>query len=453
MAARLLCVVGSYLASAVARATDSEAVAYAFEGAAKSIVGAGDFQRRKAPPEIVQRIARRQIKHIEESCEKWLQADLGARWRESTDAASILPALEHVLPACLPGSGDFAADDLLPGRIVTAALARAAALDPKDRTFAPGGAGYDVLRCLLVNSVAALEHDVEFRELLELVSLRELLRRSRAHDKKLLAIEAANERRHHELLEVVVRDKGGDPKPLDERALQTNAIRPAYSGGIPTAEHPTSEAGERPVLVRETSKIIRSGQFEADAEGPSTGSFLRYNIRANGILLKFSQVLDLWFDADFVDFQISLFRETGYHGYTCEMPAISHGSINRKFEIVIHSLPKTSGEPDRATYADYFDTRSAPDGIVSFANLGGDALLIVPSPFRRNADYSGMAEFFRDAPINQQRGLWRELGRHARLRLCDRPIWLSVAGGGIRWLHFRIDSIPKYYRYHSFTVE
>ena len=55
--------------------------------------------------------------------------------------------------------------------------------DPKDRTFAPDGIGHDVLRCLLLRSVAALEHDAEFRELLQMAGLRELLRRSREHTK------------------------------------------------------------------------------------------------------------------------------------------------------------------------------------------------------------------------------------------------------------------------------
>jgi tetratricopeptide (TPR) repeat protein len=211
---RLLCVVGSYLACAVARAADAEAVAFAFEGVAKSIEGVGELYPAKAPPAIVQRVAHRQIRHIEEGCEKWLEQDLGPAWRNNADAASVLPALEHVLPACLPGSGGFAAEDLNPDRIVAAALVRAAAIDPKDRTFAPGGIGHNVLRCLLARSVAALEHDAEFRELLQLAGLRELLHRSREHDARLDAIAEADERRHRELLQAIARDKGIDPQVL-----------------------------------------------------------------------------------------------------------------------------------------------------------------------------------------------------------------------------------------------
>jgi hypothetical protein len=67
-AIRQLCVVGSYLACAVARARDAEAVAYSFESAAKGIEGAAELRGTRAPPRIVQRITRRQIKRIEDGC-------------------------------------------------------------------------------------------------------------------------------------------------------------------------------------------------------------------------------------------------------------------------------------------------------------------------------------------------------------------------------------------------
>jgi hypothetical protein len=201
------------------------------------------------------------------------------------------------------------------------------------------------------------------------------------------------------------------------------------------------------------SKTIRSERFEASAESQNSGNILKYRIYSNGHFLSFSDVFHLWErDLDFVDFYISIFKQSGYYAFNWETPAITIVSIRGQFEFVIHNLPKASGRPDRETFAGYFDTETAPDGIVSFKNIGGDALLIVPSPYREAADYSGMAEFLREAPISQQRGLWRELGRHTRARLSDRPIWLSVAGGGVQWLHVRLDSSPKYYRYGPYTT-
>ncbi|MCP4382926.1 MAG: hypothetical protein GY798_16155 [Hyphomicrobiales bacterium] len=184
----------------------------------------------------------------------------------------------------------------------------------------------------------------------------------------------------------------------------------------------------------------------------NAGNILKYRIRESGHLLAFADVLDLWErDPTFADFFISLFRRTGRERCVWETPALSNRSLAQEFECVIHDAPGYVGQPDRRTFADYFDADNAPDGIVAFENIGGDAFLIVPSPYRADADYSGLADFFREAPISQQRGLWREVGRHAKRRLSGRPLWVSVAGGGVQWLHIRLDSFPKYYRYRPYT--
>lgn len=36
--------------------------------------------------------------------------------------------------------------------------------------------------------------------------------------------------------------------------------------------------------------------------------------------------------------------------------------------------------------------------------------------------------------------------------LNDAPIWLNTAGAGVPWLHIRLDSRPKYYRYQPYTL-
>jgi hypothetical protein len=242
-AIRQLCVVGSYLACAVARARESEAVAYAFESAAKSIEGVGELHGTTAPP-VVQRIARRQIKRIEDGCEKWLASDLGANWRKNQDAEAMLAALEDVLPACLPGPDGLATEDIVPGRIVEAALIRAAALDPKDPTFVKGGIGHSVLRSLLARSIADLEQDAEFRELLQLSGLRELLRRSREQ-------EQAAERRHRELLEAIARQKGVEIPPLQAILVKLGEAR------IPDYEIPTRLDAAADELIALRAQLAR----------------------------------------------------------------------------------------------------------------------------------------------------------------------------------------------------
>src|SRR5699024_11651652 len=85
--------------------------------------------------------------------------------------------------------------------------------------------------------------------------------------------------------------------------------------------------------------------------------------------------------------------------------------------------------------------------IVRFPNLGGDALMVVPSQQARAraSVYTHFAAFLRGAPREQQRALWREVAAAMSERLSDRPVWLSTAGAGVAWLHVRLDEQPKYY--------
>ncbi len=197
---------------------------------------------------------------------------------------------------------------------------------------------------------------------------------------------------------------------------------------------------------------IKSPRFEAVAVSENNEATLRFCVSENDRDLNIRDVLDLWeLDPEFVDFYISIFKRCGFLRYVWETPAMSTHSMDRTFEFVIHDSAWLSGPPDRQIFADYYNTEAAREGIVAFDNLGGDALLVVPSPYWNDADYSGLAAFFRNAPVAQQRTLWHELARHVKSRLSEKPIWVSVAGGGVPWLHIRLDDAPKYYRYGPYT--
>jgi hypothetical protein len=277
----------------------------------------------------------------------------------------------------------------------------------------------------------------------------------RPHDGKPLSGFSAHDRDYHmakiadeiaDLAEGI--DKRGSPKIVAPGTMGASLAPGA--GGRPSvfAAHFPEGILSASTMAANRSISIRSEGFEASVESQNAGNLFKYFILRNGQSLSFANVFDLWEnDVEFVDFFISLFKQTGYAGFKWETPAISTASVHSTFEFVIHELPRATGQPDRDTYAAYFDTETAPDGIVCFKNLNGDALLIVPSPYRKHANYSGMAEFLREAPISQQRGLWGELSRHARLCISNKPIWLSIASGGVYWSHFRIDSRPKYFSY------
>ena len=51
------------------------------------------------------------------------------------------------------------------------------------------------------------------------------------------------------------------------------------------------------------------------------------------------------------------------------------------------------------------------------------------------------------APKTQQQALWQAVSKAVEEQICGRPLWLNTAGGGVAWLHVRLDSTPKYYQF------
>ena len=90
--------------------------------------------------------------------------------------------------------------------------------------------------------------------------------------------------------------------------------------------------------------------------------------------------------------------------------------------------------------------------------MKGDATLICP---KNEVDgdknrYGHLAVFVRKAPMEQMQEVWKLVAETYKQELDARfphPVWLSTAGGGVRWLHFRLDKRPKYYRYSPFKEE
>ena len=91
--------------------------------------------------------------------------------------------------------------------------------------------------------------------------------------------------------------------------------------------------------------------------------------------------------------------------------------------------------------------------IVSFRNLSNDAFLVVPrqAPHYVSAEYSHLGAFLRTAPDYQIHEFWRAVAITTKTALSPEPLWLSTAGLGVHWLHVRISSTPKYYKFYPFS--
>ena len=92
---------------------------------------------------------------------------------------------------------------------------------------------------------------------------------------------------------------------------------------------------------------------------------------------------------------------------------------------------------------------------VAFYNLGKDARLIAPRPMNRPLkQYSHLGMFVRDAQKEQIDAVLALVATEYLKQLRkspSKPVWLSTSGLGVAWLHFRLDSSPKYYQYRPFA--
>lgn len=128
-------------------------------------------------------------------------------------------------------------------------------------------------------------------------------------------------------------------------------------------------------------------------------------------------------------------------------PLLLRSHVEKLVEFVLVDAPMLSGlTQDDTPFRAYFDD----DPFVQFPSLGGDALLLAPSPIDATTEYAHLAAFLRSAKHDQVQALWRMVGMQAAATLSNRPLWLSTSGLGVSWLHVRLDTTPKYYQYQPY---
>ncbi|HEY9770926.1 MAG TPA: hypothetical protein V6C71_20940 [Coleofasciculaceae cyanobacterium] len=166
--------------------------------------------------------------------------------------------------------------------------------------------------------------------------------------------------------------------------------------------------------------------------------------------ITYSEVIELWQrDNNFRDFFISLLADTPMTAYFWETPPVTKSTVEREFEFVLIDSPKLADlEPDPSDFRQHFE--SATSEVITFPNLGNDALLVVPCPITDIPESTHLANFVRNAPESQQHLLWQTVGRELQQRLNEQPIWVSTSGLGVHWLHVRLDSQPKYYCFEPY---
>ena len=134
-----------------------------------------------------------------------------------------------------------------------------------------------------------------------------------------------------------------------------------------------------------------------------------------------------------------------------ELPPLTRSTLDDDVGFVLIEAPMLARLPaEPAPFAAYFDNNPDED-IVVFPNLGGDATLIVPAPRGPLDAFPHFAAFLRKADQSQVRSLWRVAAGTVLDHVADKPTWVSTAGGGVFWLHLRLDSRPKYYQHRPYA--
>ena len=176
---------------------------------------------------------------------------------------------------------------------------------------------------------------------------------------------------------------------------------------------------------------------------------VKYKIAVEEEVVSFERAITLFQESEaFRDIYIDLLQNSDYIGFHWEVKPVTTSKLNEDFEFVLVRNDAMSRlVQDTLTFKKYFNEGELA---VTFPNLGGDAQLIVPTNLGGENTYAHLADFVRKAPREQNHEFWKLVGKEYAKLIGAEPKWLSTAGMGVYWLHVRVDSRPKYYRYQAY---
>ena len=193
--------------------------------------------------------------------------------------------------------------------------------------------------------------------------------------------------------------------------------------------------------------------WDATVETSGAGRTRRYTLRRDGNVVDYAEVLRCWRDDErFRSFYLGLLADAPYAALRWETPPVTSATVGRPFEFVLLDAPGLDRPPQPEAFAEHLGKAKRDGSVVTFENLGKDAVLVVPEPAAAPSAYVHLAAFVRGAPAAQRHALWQAVATAMVQRLNARPVWLSTAGAGVAWLHVRLDSRPKYYGHRPYTT-
>jgi len=162
-----------------------------------------------------------------------------------------------------------------------------------------------------------------------------------------------------------------------------------------------------------------------------------------------------WIDAivesaEFATFFNTILSESPFLAFFWEVKPTNQSQLRSPFQFVlVNSASLLKIEANKTAFQNQLNQNET---VVAFENLGKDAVLIVPTPLVNESTYAHLATFTRTAPQNQIVDFWNRIGLEYKNKIGEQTKWLSTAGLGVYWLHVRVDSRPKYYRFKNYRL-
>jgi hypothetical protein len=195
---------------------------------------------------------------------------------------------------------------------------------------------------------------------------------------------------------------------------------------------------------------MNSAMLRFEQSPLSRGS--KYNVMRGIGPLSFSEALNLMSrDPEFREGLTATLAASSYAAYRWETPPLTHDLLGRPFEFVLIDSPDLAPGPEPDAFRSYFCQEPVDADVLAVPNLGKTATLVIPRQLAEPENYSHLARFVRGAPEAQVHHLWQRVAETVKANVSQRPLWLSTAGGGVSWLHVRVEGVPKYYSYRPYA--
>src|SRR3954470_5629044 len=119
--------------------------------------------------------------------------------------------------------------------------------------------------------------------------------------------------------------------------------------------------------------------WDANVETLPARRTRRYLLRCDGSPLSYGDALRHWQDdSSFRSFFTALLAHPPYPAFRWETPPLTPSTASRPFEFVLLDAPGLERSPDPEAFADHLTDASPGGSVAAFANLGNDAVLVVP---------------------------------------------------------------------------